>query len=452
MERVVYILIEKKHRELNSKTLIASELLAQGIVVIIGFSRGILVNLPVFPKGLVYFKGLNRVQYEIMKHLPGQGYAVVVTDEEALGSSDPNYLMMDCWHDVSKYVTKVFCQGEVHRNALSTLRNFRSNQLVITGNSRIDLLRSPFLDEILPLRAKEIRDRYGPFVLINSDNSGANYKDDDPDAYRQTLVQIGWVDPASEYDVAMMEDHIVHEINNIKAIREFIIAMNRGMPARKLVLRPHPGENPDPWNHLAREVSNLTVICNTEAPEWILAADVLVQTGCTTGVEAAVIGTPTIGLVVQPERVTHPDLLLTYQINPVVRSVEEAMDAIKELDRGEQRRYGARLEEKRDLLRTHIDIDSARFAFEKIADTMIDLLSGRPEVKQPQSLAMGKKVDGLLRSSVPKSIFHDAYFSQEEIETRLRSIAETRGTDNRASVRDLGWGVYVLTPKDNTTR
>jgi surface carbohydrate biosynthesis protein len=144
MERVVYILIEKKHRELNSKTLIASELLAQGIVVIIGFSRGILVNLPVFPKGLVYFKGLNRVQYEIMKHLPGQGYAVVVTDEEALGSSDPNYLMMDCWHDVSKYVTKVFCQGEVHRNALSTLRNFRSNQLVITGNSRIDLLRSRF--------------------------------------------------------------------------------------------------------------------------------------------------------------------------------------------------------------------------------------------------------------------------------------------------------------------
>jgi surface carbohydrate biosynthesis protein len=347
-------------------------------------------------------------------------------------------------------VFKVFCQGEVHRDALFELRNFQSDQLVVTGNSRVDLLRRPFLDALLPIRAKEIRDRHGPFVLINSDGSGLNQKKgQDLDKYRQILVQIGWVDPTTEYGVTMMEDHISHEINNTKAIREFITTMNRVMPARKIVLRPHPGEDPAQWNHLAQEVGNLTIITNTEAAEWILAADVLVQTGCTTGVEAAVIGTPTIGLVVQPETVIHPDMLLTHRINPVVRSVEEAVDAIKELDRGEYRRYGARLEEKWDLLRSHIDIDSSHYAFEKIANIMTDLLSGRPEVRQPQSLSMGDRMDGLLRKNVSKSVYHDAYFSQEEIETRLRSIAETRETGTRASVRDLGWGMYVLTPEGN---
>jgi surface carbohydrate biosynthesis protein len=449
VERIVYIPIEKKNREFASKCLIASELLGHGIVVVIGFYRGVFVNLPAFPRGLVYFKGVNKVQYDYMMHLPGLGHAVVVTDEEALGSSDPKYLMQDCWHDVSRFITKVFCQGEVHRDALSTLRNFRTDQLVITGNSRVDLLRSPFLDALRP-RAEEIREQYGPFVLINTDCSSVNGKVTDLDLYRQVLVQIGWVDPTSESDIALMEDHITHDTNNLKAIGDFITAMNRALPARKLVLRPHPTEDIGYWNRLAREVDNLTIVTNTEAPEWILAADILVQTGCTTGVEAAVIGTPSIGLVIQPETVIHPDLLLTHQVNPVVRSIEAAVGAITELDSGEQRRYGSKLEEKWNRLRPHLDIDRSRFAYEKIAGAMTDLLLGLPDVKQPRGLAMDMRAEELLRRVVKKSTFDDAYFSREEIEIRLQSIIDMRSDGTRASVRDLGWGVYMLTPEGDS--
>ncbi|MDA9976111.1 hypothetical protein N9F34_04780, partial [Alphaproteobacteria bacterium] len=102
-------------------------------------------------------------------------------------------------------------------------------------------------------------------------------------------------------------------------MRDFVRAMNSQLPDCRLTLRPHPTEESEICQDLAKEVSNLTVITNTNAVDWILTADSLIQTGCTSGVEAAVLGTPTIGIVWQPEEFVHPRVRLSNRINPVVR-------------------------------------------------------------------------------------------------------------------------------------
>lgn len=445
MNRIVYIPIEKKNREFLSKLLITTELARRGIHVVIGFYHPIFANAAQFPAGLMYFKGLNKVQYDFMRFMAGTGHRPVATDEEAIGSSDPAYIMQDCWRGISEFTARVFCQGEVHRGALMDLRGFTPEQLVITGNSRIDLLRPPFRDAI-QLKADEIRRARGPFVLINTDCSSINGEITDLDLYRKTLVQIGWVDPKSAEDLALMEDHIAHDRNNMAAIEAFVLAMDRDYPDRRVVLRPHPTENDRFWHDLAARVSNLAIVTQTEAPQWILAADCLVQTGCTTGVEAAVLGTPTIGLVCQPDEVFHPSLLLTHQINPVVRSADDAVRAIRRLDSGDGPEFAARIKEKRHLLAPHIDIDEGLFAYEKIAAAMDDMLPVTLPVGAGEPKPISDPVDAALRTRVTRGAFEAAYFTQGELREQLRFVSAIRGPEIALDTHDLGWGVYSVTP------
>ena len=74
---------------------------------------------------------------------------------------------------IKNYIDKVFCQGLVHSNALLETREFSVNQLAITGNPRIDLLKAPFTDAAL-VEERRIREKIGPFILINIDLGAVN--------------------------------------------------------------------------------------------------------------------------------------------------------------------------------------------------------------------------------------------------------------------------------------
>jgi len=215
--KIVYIPIEKKNRELNSKLLIAHALTRAGVTVILGVDRVLFSYAANFPLGMMYFKGLNKVQFEIMTTISNLGYTVVATDEEALGSSDPAYIMQDCWPGTRQIVSKIFSQGEVHRRALMDLRDFTCNQVIITGNARVDLLRPPF-SNMLTAQVAAIRARHGRFVLINTDFSSVNGRFSNLDVYCQSLIDIGWIDPSKVEDVALMEDHLSYDRGNMAAV------------------------------------------------------------------------------------------------------------------------------------------------------------------------------------------------------------------------------------------
>jgi surface carbohydrate biosynthesis protein len=443
VQRIVYLPVEKRARELSSKCLIASELVSSGVTVVIGFSAAMLANFKNFPPGVVCVKGLNRVQFNIIKQLPSVGHTVVAMDEEALGALDPKFMMRDCWPEVQPYVAKVFCQGAVHKSAFTELRSFTDSQTPITGNPRIDLLRTPFVDAIREKVAR-IRQSHGRFILINTDAGSVNGTVPQLDKYFKILAQIGWIDPDSSQDKALFREHIEHDKNNIAAIEDFVRVMNAELPDRRLVLRPHPAENPAHWQNFSREVGNLTVVTNTNAAEWILAADCLIQTGCTTGVEAAVLGTPTIGIVRQPEVFLHPKVRLSNWLNPVVREVSEAVEAIRELDSGRQETFGANRETKLRSLEPHIKIDPDEFAYEKMSrliDENTKLSSGEePDFIHPIRGA----VDSYLKKNVSSTLFKEAHFDTADLERTLLWVFTTRNRTQNFSIDDLGWGVYKV--------
>lgn len=130
------------------------------------------------------------------------------------------------------------------------------------------MLRPPFVDAVRG-DVDRIRQEHGAFILINTDSGSVNGPTPQLDKYFNVLVQIGWIDPESPEDVALFEEHIQHDRNNIAAVEDFARAMKAALPDRRLILRPHPAEDSARWEALTREVSNLTVVTNTNATEWI---------------------------------------------------------------------------------------------------------------------------------------------------------------------------------------
>ena len=443
MSKVVYIPVEKKNRELQSKLLVSLGLLDGGADVVLGVQKAVFAMASLGPPGVIFYKGLNKVQHDYMTIMARAGHAAAAIDEESLASSDPKFLMLNCWVEIASAVTKVLCQGDVQRRALIDLRGVAPDQLVVTGNPRIDLLRPPFTD-MISANVEEIRREHGRFVLINTDYGSINGATMDLEGFREMLVKVGYVDPTLPEDLELMEDRVIHDRNAMASVEAFILAMAKRSPGRKLILRPHPTESDAAWRDLSARVNNLTVITGTRAPEWILAADCLVQTGCTTGVEAAVLGTPTIGMVCQPDGILHPGLILTHRINPVLRSVEAVVDAIARLDADEAPEFGAHREEKRRLLEPHVYIGADDFAFETISRVILDMAHGQPGAAGQGIARISGGLDRQLRQNVTRAQFQDAYFSREEVETGLMCFSAALGRPWRGAVRDLGWGVYVL--------
>jgi hypothetical protein len=218
------------------------------------------------------------------------------------------------------------------------------------------------------------------------------------------------------------------------------------LPQRLLVLRPHPSEDARFWRSLADRVSNLRIVTGTEAIPWTLASDCLVQTGCTTGVEAAILGVPSIGLVCQPDHIMHPRFRLAHKLNVVYRSVSDAIEAIRRMPSNDvvhQPQLNA------DLLREiapYLDIETNRYSFQKIADEIENVLTDAKKHESAHLRPIEGIVDAALRKSVSQSIFNDGHFDREELDKMIDGQVKNIKGLSLAKIIDLNWGVYALVP------
>ena len=444
MRRVVHIPIEKKHRELMSKLLVALELTSRGIPVVIGHSRSLYANARNLPPGLMFLKGMNRAQYKIIAQLPSAGHKPVACDEEAMGARGP-LLVKDTWAETQPLMAKVLCQGPEHRDVLMKERGFTAAQLAITGNPRIDLLRPPFIETWCRQAADIVRE-HGPFVLVNTDMSATNSRFHDLDHYRKVLVQIGWLNESSEEDRRLLEHHLNHDQSNMDAVSDFARAMRAAMPEGKIVLRPHPAEDDGRWHDLARETGNLTVVPDSEPVPWLLAARGLVHTGCTTGVEAAILGTPSIAMITDRDDNPFSDYRLSNAVSRRVTTIDGAVEVARVLlsDQPE-----AKTTAINGALKAFLEIDDEAPAFEKIARELENLL---PETRLDNTDSLRRvppNVDKYLKATFDVAAKAEGFSEPEEIDQRIDMLLQSarRPGWEKPEIRDLDWGLYALLPR-----
>ena len=255
----------------------------------------------------------------------------------------------------------VFAWGDDQADVVSKFRPSVSDRVRVTGNPRVDLWRPEFRS-IYEARAVELRERWGPFVLVASSFAMVNHARGDG-MYLEVVAQNRMLDSAES--ASQVRGQISHWTKIFDALRPAIADVGRSLPGHRIVVRPHPSESSEAWQRIADTVPNVVVVKEGEITPWLLAADVVVHSNCTSGVEAVLLGRPTIAFA--PYEDPRYDQNIPNAVSQRARTAAELVDLVAE-------NIGVgglpASEYATDVIESHVAGLAGRFAADRIVDQL----------------------------------------------------------------------------------
>ena len=281
---VIILPVETAARELDAKLLLAIAAAARGMTVVLGRRPELNSRLHAFPRGVYLAHNFDRRRQRILSITRKLGHAVVAWDEEGLVWRSPEtYCRRRVAHETVRLLDAIIAWGREQEEALREC-DVRDLPIHPLGNPRADLYR-PELVRINEKEVREIRGRYGDFVLVNSIFGWLNhYVHHDPraaydEAYLGKIARISGHAP----------EYLRSQKEALLATKEAIRRMAWDFPDRNIVIRPHPSEAKEAWRDM-EEMANVHVVKDSRLIPWLAAARLMVHAGCTTAVEFALMG------------------------------------------------------------------------------------------------------------------------------------------------------------------
>lgn len=291
-QRIIFLPVEIVERELDAKLLVALEALERGYVVYIGNYQ----YLPEIAKkvggGFYLYKAMTDYRAKnLFLPLADRSVCSGVLDEEGLIFPSLDYYARTRIGagDSIPVLSKIYMWGEVQSKFVEERFSIDSTKIVVTGNPRIDLLRSPY-NKIYDVRAKAIAERYGDFVLVNTNFGPGNYSPNFGFTYHEHMRYFGRISTQDEevyYSerTKYFEKLFFDYVEMVGRLAEKIFPL-------KVIVRPHPVEDHERWRRLLSGFENVHIVFEGSAIDWIVASKCLIHTGCTTGVESFILEKP----------------------------------------------------------------------------------------------------------------------------------------------------------------
>jgi len=275
---------ETRVREFDAKLLLAVVAAGRGITTVVGSKKSIDLRLARLSPGVYVGKSVTARSSHNLAIARACGHRVALWDEEGLvWASREVYWRTKVDGATLRAPELLIAWGEENAAAWREHPAYAGAPVAVAGNPRADLLRQQFrglfAGEVAALRAA-----HGRFVLINTNFSRVNHLQAGQSRHLKWLREQRPDDPRGGF--------AAHKFVLFKAFLEMIPALARALPEQNFVIRPHPSERPDTWQSLAASLPNITVEHGGNVIAWLLAADALVHNGCTTAVEAFLVGCP----------------------------------------------------------------------------------------------------------------------------------------------------------------
>jgi surface carbohydrate biosynthesis protein len=295
---VLLIPVENQVRELDAKLLLACVAARRELVSIIGPKRKIENCIASFPRGIFLSKSLRIVKRQFFPISRMLGHEIVAWDEEALVHLPAETYFSRRLSPVGmEHVSHLFAWGNDNAELWRRYPQLPAGiPIHITGNPRVDLLR-PDMQGYYQPEADNIRETYGDFILINTNFNHVN-------AFypTQNLFQpVKGPGAAAEFGQAARgmtrkyaEGFRDHKQAVFKDFQEMIPVLEQAFPDYPIVVRPHPTENRNVYDDIANHCRRIRVTNEGNVVPWLMAANVVIHNGCTTGVEAFVMRVPAV--------------------------------------------------------------------------------------------------------------------------------------------------------------
>ncbi len=362
---ILYMPMEIASRELDSRLLLAALAVDRGYEVVLGQKWLIERNIKRMPPGLYLSKTLTQRDGQSMAKAKSLGYVVAAIDEELPGLFLTAKQLRWMSQEAVDAAELLFVAGAGNSAAVAERFPTAAPRIVQAANPRWDLLRANLRDYYAS-EVEALRQRYGRFILINTNLGFTNSEKGDADTIIREQERLGKLDLKNPDHAAYVKSIIDMEQANRAAMMAVLKELPARFPDHRLILRPHPSESLTIWREAAAGNPMIEVIREGPAVVWIMAADLLIHTNCTTGVEALALDKPAICLM--PSDSTANDRYLSNRVNPVTRTVADTLALA-----GQILQPGAGLpysEEMRAVFQRAMSYEPGRLGAETILDAI----------------------------------------------------------------------------------
>lgn len=319
-ERCLLLPVEVKARELNGKIALALAAVSRGWTVYLGWSAVVQSLAKYVRPGIYLEKNLHPARARLFADLRARGHTLLALEEEGLAVLNYDwYVTKNIQRHMLEKVDRFLSWGEMEAEAIRRHHPALADRVVLTGNPRADLLR-PEYTEVIRQEAAGYQKRFGRYIVLVSSFSRVNLSAGSLDDFARNVVGRLSLGPT---EAAFLRDSLDHTDKIFQAFKDMIPRLAAAFPDLPIILRPHPSENQKTWHKLAVGLPNVHVIADGTAIGWIAGAAVMVHNGCTTAIEAALLGG--LPIAYQPVRSDRFDVPLPNDLSEVAGSVDEVI-------------------------------------------------------------------------------------------------------------------------------
>ncbi len=287
-QKTLLIPTEIKSRDLYGRLYLGQKAVKRGYKVFIGRSKILHKQLPDFPRGIILEDDATYQCRDFVKKASEMRYAIATIDEESIAvSSDRRYVIQRIHYPNLERALVHFTRGEGDKDQIIKDAKDAGKlcTIVPAGNPRIDILREKNID----LHLAESPHEWDPadVITVMSRFSRSNPFSVDRQQIRKVLRRKFDFTDEQFADFVKYLDHTDNLFDLFWPMVEKIPAL---FPDKQIVFRPHPSENFQFWEDIAARYDNAHCIHTGTAVQWSINSCAMVQTGCTTAIESALLG------------------------------------------------------------------------------------------------------------------------------------------------------------------
>jgi len=427
---ILYLPVEVKAREFESKLLLATIAANAGLTVILGQSWGLLYTKGKdLPPGVVLFKTLNGLDGRNMGGVVNNGHLVATLDEEAFARSDSDLVFKVNTDEQAIAMSDVILtQGAAHSQVLGRVFPEHKKKTRVVGNPKADLF-SPSLSHVMHKPDLELPEGSEKIILFCMMSGNINPAGRTFTTCALSTLNLGGQKLSSPVGQEFRElflSCVEYEIAIAQEISETVIKVANHFPDNRIVVRPHPIEDASVWESRFTDIPNVTIRADGAFTSWLPhAAAIVYVSGCGTGLEAHLAGVPAIRFE-GSGRATDPNTGVSSKLNIPAKTSADVINILTEILQDKNVTTSA---SGLDIKAQFLLQDPEKLSSDMVVDSILDTLKGRMKtdhfpidylIQLRQSRLVHFKPTSFHRNKFPETDAEEVLYLVDRISSALR--------------------------------
>jgi len=461
---LLLIPVENQIRELDPKLLLACVAAERGFSSVVGSRREMEFNIDMFPRSIYLSKSMTIRSLLFFRVAHKFGHEIVTWDEEALVHLPPEtYFSRRLDPSSIRYVSHLFAWGPDNAELWRQYVHLPDGiPIHITGNPRSDMLR-PEMRSFYEDEVKQLRKQYGDFILINTNFNHINAYGPDMNLFKPVKKpgqKPAFGRAARGMSLEYAEGLRDHKQAIFEHFKELIPELAKAFPETNIVVRPHPTESHEVYNNIASQYERVHVTNDGNVVPWLMATQSVIHNGCTTGVEAYMMGVPAISYrAVVNDDYDYGFYILPNKLSHQCFDFEQLKNLLKRILNGEI--GAADGDERQTLIKNYLAAQEGPLACERMIDVIemiTQKLDSADQISQKNRLERWAVTRGLhlakrIKSSLPGSHNRPEFqrhrypgISLENMLSKLQQFQQLRGNNQELKVAQVSNVMFQISP------